>query len=212
MPRPSTPRRSRNSLSADAILDAAEQVAAAGYDAVTIRAVATELDASAMSLYRHFANKDELVDALLDRVLGRMRPPAPTDDPFRDLTAFARAHHELLRDHPWAVPGLIARPLPGPNAIPIGESALGILDRAGITGDDAVAFFSGILALNYGWTSFELSKTDLPAASSLDRLAAGPGGGFPLTIALAEPMARYGAGEHYEAVLGALVTGIAAGR
>ncbi|QCP00817.1 hypothetical protein FCN77_20050 [Arthrobacter sp. 24S4-2] len=67
----------------------------------------------------------------------------------------------MLRDHPWAITPLIGHPYPGPNALPIGEAALRILRRAGITGDPAVAAFSGIVALNYGWATFVL-RSDEP--------------------------------------------------
>src|SRR5687768_8241466 len=73
-------RRPRNSLSQDAILDAAEALAAEGFDAVTMRAVAAKLGAVPMALYNHFATKDQLVDALLDRVLSRFEPEPETDD------------------------------------------------------------------------------------------------------------------------------------
>ena len=71
-----------------------------------------------MGLYRYVAGKEELVEALLDRVLGRMPAVPETADPLADLGAFATAHRDLLLAHPWAVPGLIAHPLPGPNALP----------------------------------------------------------------------------------------------
>src|SRR5262245_7663685 len=65
-------RRARGSLSRELILDAAEAVAQqGGFDALTLRAVAERLQAAPMALYRHFATKEELVNALLDRVLGR---------------------------------------------------------------------------------------------------------------------------------------------
>ena len=76
-------RRPRGSLTPDAILDAAEAIAAQGFTALTVRAVAARLGAAPMALYNHFATKEQLVDALLDRVLGRFapaparRPPAP---------------------------------------------------------------------------------------------------------------------------------------
>ena len=78
---PSTPsrtRRPRGSLTPDAILDAAEEVAVDGFAALTMREVAARVGAAPMSLYRYYATKDELVDALLDRVLGRLVAPAPT--------------------------------------------------------------------------------------------------------------------------------------
>ena len=54
------------------------------------------MGASPMALYRYFATKDELVDAMLDRVLGRIELRPPTDDWLADLTAFAAAHRAVL--------------------------------------------------------------------------------------------------------------------
>ncbi|MET4160004.1 TetR/AcrR family transcriptional regulator [Agromyces sp. PvR057] len=200
-------RRRRNSLTDDEILDAAEVVAAGGFAALTMRAVADALGASPMALYRYFATKDELVDALLDRVLGRIEfgDESGDGDPRADLDDFAHRHLALLLAHPWAVAPLVAHPLPGPNAFPIGERALAILERAGLTGDDAVALFSGILALNYGWASFAISRDEPDAASSMARLFATTAPGLPRTAAVAVEMQRYGSDEHYDRVIARLL-------
>jgi AcrR family transcriptional regulator len=203
-------RRPRNSLTVESIVDAAEDVAASGLEALTIRAVATELDASPMALYRYVATKEELVDALLDRVLGRFEQPTETDDWVHDLRAFARAHYDLLVGHVWAIAPLISHPDPGPNALPIGEAALRVLHRGGITGDDAVASFSAIVALNYGWASFAVARNDELAgeprdAPNLESLRAD----FPLTAEVTEAFSRYGSPKHYERALDHVVTGIA---
>jgi AcrR family transcriptional regulator len=202
-------RRPRNSLTLDGILDAAERVAAGGIESLTIRAVAAELTSAPMALYRYFSTKDELVDALLDRVLGRMEPPSKSDSWIQDLGVFARNHRDLLNRHQWAVSGLFAHPAPGPNALPIGEWALQILERGGITGDAAVAAFSGIIALNYGWSSFVVARS-AGAGESLAEDLADPGvaQAFPLTASAAGPMGRYGSGDHYELVLGQLLKGM----
>src|SRR5262249_48596537 len=94
-------RRPRGSLTPEVILDAAEAVARDGSDALSMRAVAGRLGAAPMALYNHFATKEELVDALLDRVLSRFQPPPRTDDWAADLGAFARAHRRMLLEHPW---------------------------------------------------------------------------------------------------------------
>jgi len=181
---PTESRRARSSLTPDEILGAAERVAAQGFDALTIRAVATELAASPMALYRYFPTKDALVDALLDGALGRIAVPDPTDDWRHDLAAFARAQRAVLEANPWAVIPLFSHPSPGPNAFRVGELAFAILARGGSVGDDAVADFSSILALNYGWCAFGTSREKLPQ--------------------------EYGSEAHYERALGHLVTGIAA--
>jgi AcrR family transcriptional regulator len=204
-------RRPRNSLTVDSIVDAAENVAASGLEGLTIRAVATELDASPMALYRYVATKEELVDALLNRVLGRFERPAETDDWVHDLVTFARAHYDLLVRHAWAIAPLISHPDPGPNALPIGEAALRVLRRGGITGDSAVASFSAVVALNYGWASFAVARNDaLPPeprnAAELESIRTD----FPLTAEVVEAFSRYGSPEHYERALDHVVTGIAA--
>lgn len=204
------PRRPRNSLSVPEILDAAEQVASSGLEQLTIRAVAEQLGASPMGLYRYVASKEELIEALLDRVLSRMPTAEPTDDALSDLDGFAHRHLALLLDHPWAVPGLIAHPAPGPSAVPVGEQALEVLHRLGVDDDRAVALFSGIVALNYGWASFAIARSRTEAAPSLERIQAGPDDRFPRTVAVSASMIRFGSDDHYDAVVRDLLRGITA--
>jgi hypothetical protein len=205
-------RRPRNSLTVEAILDAGEQVAAAGFDALTIRAVAVQLGSSPMALYRYFTTKDELVDALLNRVLGQFEHGAPTGDWLADLRVFALSHRAMLTTNRWAVGPLIANPYPGPNAVPIGEEALLILARGGVIGDRAVATFSGIVALNYGWESFVGSREGAGGQRAVNDITSGAADAddFPLTADVADPMSRYGSDEHYGMVLNQMLTGVAA--
>ncbi|HEV7567230.1 MAG TPA: TetR/AcrR family transcriptional regulator [Microbacteriaceae bacterium] len=213
-PATSRTRRPRSSLTVEGILDAAELVAAQGFETLTIRAVATELEASPMALYRYFTTKDELVDALLNRVLGRFAVSSETEDWLADLRNFALDHRRLLHEHPWAIAPLTQHPNPGPNALPIGEAALHILKRAGIIGDDAVATFSGLIALNYGWASFVVGKERADELED-NQTTAQPltvPGAYPLTGGVAEAMSRYGSHKHYDVVLNQLLAGIDANR
>ena len=206
-------RRPRGSLSREVILDAAEAVAAQGFDALTMRAVAARLGAVPMALYNHFATKDELVDALLDRVLGRFEPEPPTDDWMEDLRRFARAHRRLLIAHSWAVAPLFTQPNPGMSSVRIGELALDILRRGRLSGARAVAAFSGIIALNYGWSSFTTARDLDPEAPGHDlgaMLAALPRDQYPLTVAIADEMGAYGSDPHYDFVLQQLISGLRA--
>jgi AcrR family transcriptional regulator len=211
---PARKRRPRGSLTPDVILDAAEAVAAQGFDALSMRAVAARLGAVPMALYNHFATKEQLVDALLDRVLGRFEPAPATEDWAEDLRRFARAHRRLLVRHPWAVAPLFTQPNPGMSSVRIGEFALGILRRGGFSNARAVAAFSGIIALNYGWSSFT-SARDLDAAGPSHDVAAMlaqlPPADYPLTVDVADEMGAYGSDQHYEFVLDQLLTGLRAG-
>jgi AcrR family transcriptional regulator len=209
-------RRPRGSLTQEGILDAAEAIAAGeGFGALSMRAVAARLDAAPMALYNHFATRDALVDALLDRVLHRFRPEPPGDDWAEDLRDFARAHRRLLAEHPWAVAPLFSQPNPGLGAVRIGEHALGILARGGFTGGRAVAAFSGVIALNYGWSSFTAARELDPRGATREvtaMLRALPAEHFPRTVAVAGEMGAYGTDAHFELVLGALVGGLVSGR
>ncbi len=205
-------RRPRSSLTIEAILDAAEAVAQEGFDLLTIRAVANELEASPMGLYRYFSTKEELVDALLNRVLGRIVLQPEGSSWIQDLRLFAEHHHALLTRHPWAIAPLIRNPYPGPNVLPIGEHALSILARGGMKGDEAVAAFSAVIALNYGWSSFVLARS---AMRSEGGNADGPAlppvpPAYPLTAEATEAMGRYGSDDHYNRALTQLIVGITA--
>jgi AcrR family transcriptional regulator len=164
-----------------------------------------------MALYNHFATKEQLVDALLDRVLGRFAPAPPSGDWIEDLRAFARAHRQLLADHPWAVAPLFTQPNPGLGAVRIGEHALGILRDGGLPDDRAVAAFSGLIAINYGWSSFTAARDLDPGGPSQDvtaMLLRLPPAAFPLTVGVAEAMGAYGSDAHYEFVLDRFLGGL----
>jgi AcrR family transcriptional regulator len=206
-------RRPRGSLTPEGILDAAEAVAAQGFDALSMRAVAARLGAVPMALYNHFATKDQLVDALLDRVLGRFEPDSATGDWIEDLRRFARAHRRLLVSHPWAVAPLFTQPNPGLGAVRIGELALAILRRGGLSDTAAVAAFSGIIALNYGWSSFTTARDLDPEGPGHDVaavLAALPRAHYPLTVDVAGELGAYGSDQHYDFVLDQFLNGLSA--
>jgi AcrR family transcriptional regulator len=213
-PQPRRTRRPRGSLTPEVILDAAEEVAAQGFDALTMRAVAARLSAVPMALYNHFATKEQLVDALLDRVLSRFEPEPATDDWVDDLHRFARTHRRLLVRHPWAVAPLFTQPNPGLSSVRIGELALGILRRGGLSDARAVAAFSGIIALNYGWSSFTTARDLDPEAPGHDvgaMLAMLPRSEYPLTVDVAGELGAYGSDDHYDFVLDQFLTGLRAG-
>jgi hypothetical protein len=104
---------------------------------------------------------------------------------------------------------------PGINATIIGETAFHILDRGGISGGKAVATFSGILALNYGWFAFgaarDMTRTSTDPEATLEAaLSMLPADRFPLTLSVASELANYGSDQHYSIALGQLVSGIGA--
>ncbi len=209
---PPRQRRGRSSVTADEILLAAEHVAREGYDALTMRAVATQMGASPMALYRYFPTKDDLIDAMLDRVLGRIELSPPSGDWLADLTSFATAHRDVLARHTWAIVPLFTHSNPGINAAVLGETAFAILHRGGVDGTEAVATFCGILALNYGWFAFTAARdatraTVDPEAVLAGQLAQLPADRFPLTRAVAADLSQFGGDAQYAFALHRLITG-----
>jgi AcrR family transcriptional regulator len=109
----------RQRLSPEAIAAAAIRLADAdGLEAVSIRRVAAELDARAMSLYDHFASKRELLASMNDEVVGEMLVSQPLPEAWREAVAVsARKMYAAYASHPWAIFVAAAHPEPGPNAI-----------------------------------------------------------------------------------------------
>jgi AcrR family transcriptional regulator len=129
------PATARKPLNRAAILATALAVAdAEGLDAVSMPRLARELGTAPMSLYRHVANKEALVDLMLDAAVGP--PPPLPDGSWRErLAAWARANLGVFRRHPWTLP-LVTGPRPmGPQECAWGESALRVIADSGVPAD-----------------------------------------------------------------------------
>lgn len=115
--------RKRRRLSPESIAAAAIRLAdAEGLDAVSIRRVAAELDARAMSLYDHFASKRDLLAAMNDEVVGEMLVSEPLPEDWRQAVAVsARTMFAAFARHPWAIFVTAEGVDPGPNAIKLAK-------------------------------------------------------------------------------------------
>jgi len=126
------PRRVR-SLSRDEIVKAAIKVAdAEGAQAISMRRIARELHAGAMSLYWHVSSKDELLDLMLDGVEAERQFPEVTGDWRTDLHAMAWAQRTALREHEWLMDFIGGRPPLGPNTMRNLERSLAVIDQLGL--------------------------------------------------------------------------------
>ena len=126
------------SLDVEAIIDTAVSLADdAGLEAVTLRRIATRLSVTPMALYRYVDGKDELLDAMADRLYEELVTPAGEDgDWWQELARLARSTRRVLLARPWAAP-LFARPLAGPNARALDEALQGALRTAGFSAAEA---------------------------------------------------------------------------
>jgi AcrR family transcriptional regulator len=125
-------------LSKERVLQAALDLAdRGGSDAVSMRKLGQVLGVDAMSLYHHVRNKDDILDGIVDVVVGEIdAPPGDTDWKVTLRRRVMAARAVMLR-HPWA-PGVIeSRPTPGPATMRYMESVLAILRAGGFSIDQA---------------------------------------------------------------------------
>ncbi|MGL5851335.1 MAG: TetR/AcrR family transcriptional regulator [Phycicoccus sp.] len=135
-----------------------QRVVSAGLRVVTrrgvagfgMRQVADELGTGPMSLYRHVANRRELMLLMLDEVAGGIRLP-PASDPAREriATTFLAIHDQLGR-HPWAVDVLTQGELFAPRGLRVAEQVLAALDELGLPDAEAAAVYGVLWSYTVG--------------------------------------------------------------
>jgi AcrR family transcriptional regulator len=109
---------------------------AEGLDAATMRRIAQELGTGAMSLYRYVPKRDDLIDLMLDAVVGEIElPERPGGDWRADLSLVAHQTRAVGLRHPWQA-ALARRPTLGPNSLTVHDFALGALDGYGLHVDE----------------------------------------------------------------------------
>jgi AcrR family transcriptional regulator len=126
------PRRDRGLSQAEIVRAAIAVADAEGPEAISMRRVAREVGAGAMSLYWYVSSKEELLDLMLDAIDAEIEVPEPSGDWRADLGAFARRTRDALRRHGWAVGYIGTRPPSGPNDLRNLERLLSLLDGLGV--------------------------------------------------------------------------------
>jgi AcrR family transcriptional regulator len=125
----------RRPLSRDRILAAAlELVDEQGIDALSMRKLGQTLGYEAMSLYNHVANKDDLLDGILDLVLAEMEPPDP-EGGLPAIRVSAISAHAALKRHPWAANMLMSAAHIRPARIQHMEALLASLRGTGLSAE-----------------------------------------------------------------------------
>lgn len=152
--------RAGRPLSGPRIVEAAVEVAdQGGYAAISMRNVGRRLGVEAMSLYHHIANKDALLDALVDWVFAQIELPAAEDSWQTGMRRRAGSARRVLVDHPWALTLIDSRSNPGPALLRHHDAVIGCLRNGGFSIGLAAQAFSVIDAYVYG---FALTERNLP--------------------------------------------------
>ena len=190
-----------------------------GLEALSMRRLGTELGAGATSLYWHVKNKDELLDLLVDRVIGEMLEEIRPADGWRaQMTEAARTARRVLVRHRHLAPVFGTRPTFGPNALQAIEVVVGQLRDAGFDDLTATLGANAVVTWSSGYAVFEARDPLGPNATPEERqafaaamaatFASLPPDRFPNTIAMLPLMNRIDADAQFESALGWILDGL----
>ena len=203
-------RGPRRALTEDEILDAALGLLdEGGPAAASVRGIAAKVGVAPNAVYTYFPDKDAVVQALVERLLGEVDHDVFADrtQPWRPrVQGLALELRQRLCAHPGAVPLMIGGPMDGPQALTLNERLLQLLADAGLERTDAAR--ASYLLISYVFGSIALEVADVHQAGALpperDRVtarevafSATPPDRFPLSAAATDTMAGYVSTEQY---------------
>jgi AcrR family transcriptional regulator len=161
--------RRRAPLNRERVLEVAIALAdEAGVESLTMRRLAKELGVEAMSLYNHVANKEDLLDAMVDIVFGEIEAPSTDVDWRTAMRLRAISVRAALSRHRWAIGLVESRTMPGPENLRLHNAVLGCLREAGFSLEMTINASSALDAYIYG---FALQQKSL-AFESVEHSAA----------------------------------------
>jgi AcrR family transcriptional regulator len=159
-------RKTRAPLSRERVLRAAVALADEhGIEALSMRRLGRQLGVEAMSLYNHVANKDEILDGIIDVVAGEIDLPSDRDDWKAAIRQSAISTRDVLLRHPWACSLWMTRQGDGSARVRRGDWMLRTLREAGLSEDLIYHTFhiveSHILGFTFQQLSFPYTREEL---------------------------------------------------
>ena len=155
-----TETESRLPLSRDRILRAAlELVDGGGIESLSMRKLGQALGFEAMSLYNHVANKDDVIDGILDLVLAEGELPSSSGDWDGAVRSSAVSVHGALRRHPWAPAVVMAPGRLRPARLRYMDSLLGRLRDAGFSAETTYHAYHVLDGHIFGFSLWEASHS-----------------------------------------------------
>jgi len=189
-PQDRTTTRRREPVSRERVLRAAVRLAdEGGLESVSMRKVGQVLRVEAMSLYKHVANKDDILDGIADLVVGDFEVPLIDADWKAAMRRSAISAHQVLLGHPWASSLIESRLSAGPATLRYLDAKIGVLSAAGFTMPMAVRAIMTLDSYTYGFVlqeqAWPFDSEDAPEVAAT--FARGlPAGEYPNLLALAE--------------------------
>jgi AcrR family transcriptional regulator len=161
-----TQSRTRIPLTRDRVLEAAMKLAdAGGIEGLSMRKLGQALGVEAMALYYHFANKERVLDGIVDLVFGEIDLPVAGADWKAAMRRRAISVRDALLRHRWAIGLMESRTNPGPANLRHHDAVIGCLRAADFDMAAAATAYSLLDAYIYG---FALTKMNLPFDTTTD--------------------------------------------
>ncbi|CAM5620675.1 TetR family transcriptional regulator [Streptomyces spiroverticillatus] len=158
---------SREQIVAEAVL----LLDADGIESLSMRKLGTRLGAGATSLYRHVANKDELIELVVDEIYGELEVPAVTGELNWREAAVRSAYsvRAMAIRHPWmaSVLGQVGLVHLGPNVLRMTERLADIIATAGFAAEEADLALSAVFSYVIGYATSEAAQLSLIARSGM---------------------------------------------
>jgi AcrR family transcriptional regulator len=133
-----------------------------GLESLTMRELGLRLGVEAMSLYNHVANKDDILDGMVDLVVSEIDLPAGAADWKEAMRRRAISAQSVFSRHPWASGLIDSRESSGPARLRYFDWVVGTLRRAGFTLEMAVRAFSVLDSYIYGFGRQQLNMAAGP--------------------------------------------------
>jgi AcrR family transcriptional regulator len=199
-------------LSRERVLRAAVALADQnGIESLTMRRLGQELGVEAMSLYNHVANKDAILDGVVDLVLGDIEVP-PTGTHWKTaMRQRAISAHQVLLAHPWAALLIMSRFNIGPGMTRYLDATFGRLREGGFSIAGALDAWNTLDSHLYGFTlqelnlPFEVEETQQVSADVLGQL---PAHEYPHVVEVITEIMQSGREEDFEFGLDLILDGL----
>jgi AcrR family transcriptional regulator len=182
-----------------------------GIDSLTMRGLGRALGVEAMSLYNHVSNKDDLLDGMVDVVVGDIVVP-PSGTHWRSaMRERCISAHEMLRAHPWAAVQITSRFTIGPGMTRYLDATLGRLREGGFSIEGALDAWNALDSHLYGFTlqelnlPFDVEESSAVSASVLPQI---PASQFPYVVEVIGHVMDHGRREDFTFGLDLILDGL----
>lgn len=202
-------------LSRELVLDAAIRLAdRGGLGSLTMRRLGQELGVEGMALYYHFANKDEVIDGMVDLVFAEIDLPASGAEWKTAMRQRALSLRDVLLRHRWAIGLMESRRKPGPANLRHHDAVIGCLRSAGLDMPMIAHAYSLMDSYIYGFALFAMNLPFQPSEEVAELGRATLQGfavdAYPNLVAYISAMTLgYNYGDEFEYGLDLLLDGLA---